>query len=75
MAHAITVGFTPLCTSCGGELETGITQADPKRQHGIFDRDNPTERTEQRVFVGACPNCFIYRNNEEALRAALARYA
>jgi len=75
MAHEITVKFTPLCSSCGGELAIGCTQSDMSRQRDVFDRDSPGERVAQRVFVGACPNCFIYRNNVDALRAALARYA
>lgn len=61
--HTITVGFIPICTSCGDELETGLTQADPNfKPRSPFDLDNPSARTAQRVFVAACPKCFVYKN-------------
>lgn len=60
--HTITVGFIPLCASCGDELGTGSTQSDPNyKRSSPFDRDNPGERKEQRVFVSACPKCFVFK--------------
>lgn len=60
--HEITAVFIPICTVCGGELETGFVQSDMGRtQNSTFDRDNPSERREQRVFVSACKECFVFK--------------
>ena len=65
--HKITVGFIPVCTACGAELETGCCLSNLSlKPNAPFDRDNPHARTEQRVFVAACPKCFVYRGSAES---------
>jgi hypothetical protein len=59
-SHSVEVTFTPLCCSCGKELECGMAQSDPSRAQGIFERDNPTERKDRRVFVTPCKDCFTF---------------
>lgn len=58
--HAIEVSFTPLCSSCGEELACLMSQSDNRLITGIFERDNPSERKDQRVFVEACKNCYQF---------------
>lgn len=65
--YSIEVSITPLCGSCGKELVVGVTQS---RVTGHpFDRDNPYERKDRRVFVEACPDCYTFsggKSNEVA---------
>lgn len=58
--YTIEVSITPLCSSCGKDLEIGMTQALPS--HHPLERDNPYERTDRRVFVLACPDCFVHKS-------------
>lgn len=55
--YSIEVKLTPLCSSCGKELEVGVTQSRPSE---VLDRDNPYERTHRFVFIGACPDCYTF---------------
>lgn len=59
MKYDIEVSITPLCTCCGGELQILCTES--RTPTGPFDRDNPFERKDRRVFVAACEKCFIHR--------------
>lgn len=67
--YTIEVSITPLCSSCGKELEIGMTQARPSPNP--LDRDNPLDRTDRRVFVLACQDCFVHKS--EIDRAALSQ--
>jgi hypothetical protein len=71
--HEIKVSITPVCTCCGADLPTGGSISDPSRQMGTFDRDAPWERTKQRVFVGSCIKCYVFAQDFDALRDALAK--
>jgi len=59
-AYCVEVTFTPLCGSCGKELQCLLTQSDNTRVHGPFERDNPTERKDRRVFIEACTDCYTF---------------
>ena len=59
--HAIEVNFIPICTSCGKELVTNGEQTPPDfKPRNPFDRWSWMNSTRQRVFVQACPDCFIH---------------
>lgn len=58
-----TVSFTPLCTSCGGELQIGCTESRPDLRNDIFDRGNEYDLKDRRVFVFACSKCFAHRGD------------
>jgi hypothetical protein len=62
--YSIEVTITPLCSSCGKELEVGITQSRPTGHP--FDRDNPYERTHRRVFITACRDCYTFTGGKVA---------
>jgi len=61
MKHTIEVSFTPLCTACGKELQTGGTEY--RATNHPFERDNAWERKDQRVFVYACTDCFVWKGD------------
>lgn len=61
MSYEITVSVQPICTSCGGELEIGCTEHRPSSNP--LDRDNPYERTARRVYVHACPKCYVFKGD------------
>jgi len=61
MKHTIEVTITPLCTACGAELKVGGTES--KSTGHPFDRDSPWERKDQRVFVYACEDCFVWKGD------------
>jgi hypothetical protein len=71
-AYKIEVSITPLCSSCGEELCVGLTES--KTIHHPFERDNPYERKDRRVFITPCEKCFVYRGDVDptfkATRAA-----
>lgn len=70
-AYEIKVSVTPLCSSCGAELGGGFTEA--RATDHPFDRDNPLERTERRVFFPPCDKCFVFRPDVAELVAAARR--
>lgn len=74
-AYKIEVSFTPLCPSCGKECHPGSFMTESKPPHGIFDRDNPYERTDRRVFVAPCTDCFVFRGDVESVIEAAEVYA
>lgn len=75
-AYKIEVSITPLCPSCGKECHPGSFTTEGRKPEGIFDRDNPYDRTDRRVFIGPCTDCFVSRGDVavliEAADAALA---
>lgn len=74
-AHEIKVTITPLCPSCGKESHSGGFVAEDRHSQGIFDRDNPYARTDQRIFVSVCQECFIHRSDLESLIDVVEAYA
>lgn len=62
--HEISIRITPVCTCCGEELREGGLIARPTGV--IFERDDPSERVEQRLFVDACPKCFAFLPDVDA---------
>ncbi|HDS1303479.1 TPA: hypothetical protein QEK28_000274 [Stenotrophomonas maltophilia] len=75
-AYEIKVSITPLCPCCGKESQSSGFVAESRAPQGVFDRDNPTERTDQRVFITPCAECFVFRGDVikliEAAQAARA---
>ena len=59
--HEIKVSITPLCASCGGELTVGGTESKPTNHP--FERDDPWNRVDQRVFIYHCPKCFLHKTD------------
>ena len=79
-AYEIKVSVTPLCPCCGKECKSGLTES--RKPEGVFDRDNPWERTDRRVFIGPCSECFVFRGDvaelikaADAALVALGKYA
>lgn len=62
-AYEIKVSITPLCPCCGKESQSSGFVAESRAPQGVFDRDNPYERTDQRVFFSPCPECFVFRGD------------
>ncbi|MEN5285788.1 hypothetical protein ABE494_07530 [Stenotrophomonas lactitubi] len=72
-AYEIKVSITPLCPSCGNECHPGSFMTESRAPQGIFDRDNPYERADRRVFVQPCTDCFVFRGDvAELIEAAQA---
>nr|MBN5162401.1 hypothetical protein [Stenotrophomonas maltophilia] len=65
--YEIKVSITPLCPSCGKESQLRGFIAESRAPNGVFDRDNPYERTSQRVFISPCNDCFVHRSEVEML--------
>lgn len=59
--YEMTVSFTPVCSSCGGELEVLLTMS--RHDDSPFNRDNPYERKDRRVMIQACDKCFVFRGD------------
>uniref|UniRef100_A0A1I7WD32 DPH-type MB domain-containing protein n=1 Tax=Heterorhabditis bacteriophora TaxID=37862 RepID=A0A1I7WD32_HETBA len=59
--YEIKVSITPLCPCCGKESQSSGFVAESRAPQGVFDRDNPYERTDQRVFISPCTDCFAPR--------------
>jgi hypothetical protein len=57
--YKIEVSITPLCPSCGDEMQVSVTQSKPSDYP--LNRDNPYERTDRRVYVIPCEKCFVHR--------------
>jgi hypothetical protein len=72
-AYKIEVSITPCCTSCGDELGSMTTIPDVSRERNPFQKDNPFERKDRRVFVPACQKCFVFVRDIDALKAAVER--
>lgn len=69
--YEIKVSITPLCPCCGKESQSSGFVAESRAPQGVFDRDNPYERTDQRVFISPCPECFVFRGDvAELIEAA-----
>jgi hypothetical protein len=71
--HTIEAVFIPICTSCGKELATHGAESKPTGHP--FDRDNPYERSTQRVFVEACADCFTFIEKESKSACEALFYA
>lgn len=63
MTPTINIKITPICTACGKELQTGSLES--KSTGHPFERDYPSDRTEQRLFVYACEDCFVFKGDLE----------
>lgn len=70
-AYEIKVSITPLCPCCGKESQSSGFVTESRAPQGVFERDNPNERTDRRVFVQPCTDCFVHRAAVEELIEAL----
>lgn len=61
VAHTIQLSITPICTACGKELRIGGLES--KITGDPFERDSPSSRTDQRLYVYACQECFVYKGD------------
>jgi hypothetical protein len=73
--YEVTVSFTALCPACGRELGPAhyLTADRPGPRADPFDRDDPYERKDRRVFVKPC-ECFTFKPTVDALVAADVEY-
>lgn len=69
--YEIKVSIIPLCPSCGKECQSSGFVAESRAPKGVFDRDNPYERTDQRVFFSPCTECFVFRGDVAELIEAV----
>lgn len=67
--YEITCSVTPLCTSCGEELDASM--AESRNTGHPINRDNPFERVDRRVFVSVCGKCFLHISAYDDLLMAL----
>lgn len=66
MSYEINCSITALCPCCGKELCQSSYLTESKASTHPFDRDNPFERKDRRVFITPCPACFEPKNKEAA---------
>lgn len=71
--YEITVSITALCVCCGKELPESAYLTESRASEGVFDRDNPHERKDRRVFIAPCADCFVPRGAIAELIAAADR--
>lgn len=65
--YEVTVSITALCVCCGKELPSSSYLTESRQSEGVFDRDNPHERKDRRVFITPCATCFAPRAYVETL--------
>lgn len=56
--YDINFSITVLCPSCGEALPSHSYLTESKTTGVPFDRDNPYERKDRRVFITPCAKCF-----------------
>jgi len=61
--YTIEVSITPLCCNCGQELVVSMTES--KSTGHPFERDDPYERKDRRVFIEACDVCYEYKGTRK----------
>ncbi len=59
--YEIKVSVTAVCPCCGEELPSSAYTTIARPSEGVFDRDNPWERTDRRVSITTCATCFVPR--------------
>jgi hypothetical protein len=58
MGYEITFSITAVCPCCGKDLPPSSYLTVSKPSDGPFNRDNPYERKDRRVFITPCADCF-----------------
>lgn len=58
MSYEVTVSITALCSCCGKALPPNAYLTESKSSTSVFERDNPYERKDRRVFITPCETCF-----------------
>lgn len=56
--YEITFSITAVCPCCGDDLPSSAYLTVSKVSEGPFDRDNPYERKDRRVFISPCTKCY-----------------
>jgi hypothetical protein len=64
VSYKIDFTITALCPACGKELPAHSYLTESKAGTGPFDRDNPYERKDRRVFIKPCADCFVWRGDQ-----------
>jgi len=74
--YEISFSITAVCPCCGKELPSSSYLTVSRGGGYPFDRDNPYERKDRRVFITPCADCFAPKGDSaEARRAALLEAA
>ncbi|HHA2799750.1 TPA: hypothetical protein ACOFCL_000788 [Stenotrophomonas maltophilia] len=69
--YEIKVSVTALCPSCGKELHASAYCTQARTSDSALERDNPFDRTERRVYILPCSDCFAPRAELNVAAAAL----
>lgn len=64
--YEIACSITALCPSCGKDLPPSSYLTESRPSAGPFDRGNPYERKDRRVFITPCTDCFVHKETEVA---------
>jgi hypothetical protein len=59
--YEISFSITAVCPCCGKDLPSNSYLTVSKPSDGPFNRDNPYERKDRRVFITPCPDCFEWK--------------
>jgi hypothetical protein len=82
--YEISFTVTAVCPCCGNDLPANSYMTASRGGGSPFDKDNPIERKDRRVFITPCADCFEWKGpadrtgpNEKtpASRASLSEYA
>jgi hypothetical protein len=66
MSYEITFSITAVCPCCGKDLPPSSYLTVSKPSDGPFNRDNPYERKDRRVFITPCADCFEWKGARAA---------
>jgi hypothetical protein len=58
VSYDISFSITALCPCCGNALPSSHYLTESKTTGHPFERDNPYERKDRRVFITPCVDCF-----------------
>lgn len=67
--YEISFSITALCPCCGNELPSNSYLTESKPTGSPFDRDNPYQRKDRRVFITPCADCFEHKTKATGAEA------
>lgn len=70
--YDVTVSITVLCPCCGTELPSNAYMTQARVGGSVFERDNPFERKDRRLFITPCGTCFVSRSEVERAQGGAA---
>ena len=68
--YEVAVSITAVCPCCGDDLPSSAYLTVSRPSEGPFDRDNPYERKDRRVFITPCAKCYEPKRNDHQQNAA-----